>query len=121
MEKKEQEEQEAFIRVVKEMGWYVLRTRTGFPFQLFTVELKKILFVKLFFFSTNRGLGNAARLASGTWKRRKGVTTSSKTNLSPTVLEHAGGTADLYSCICGCHFCYRCGRVPYGNHGECAM
>ncbi|GAB1311338.1 hypothetical protein MFIFM68171_01548 [Madurella fahalii] len=25
------------------------------------------------------------------------------------------------ACICGCHFCYRCGRAPYGNHGECAM
>ncbi|KAL2159252.1 hypothetical protein VTH06DRAFT_2687 [Thermothelomyces fergusii] len=24
-------------------------------------------------------------------------------------------------CICGCHFCYRCGRAPYSNHGDCAM
>ncbi|KAH6854529.1 hypothetical protein B0I37DRAFT_422109 [Chaetomium sp. MPI-CAGE-AT-0009] len=24
-------------------------------------------------------------------------------------------------CFCGCHFCYRCGKAPYGNHGECAM
>ncbi|KAK3330443.1 hypothetical protein B0H66DRAFT_62607 [Apodospora peruviana] len=24
-------------------------------------------------------------------------------------------------CICGCHFCYRCGKTPYGNHGRCAM
>ncbi|KAK0730731.1 hypothetical protein B0H67DRAFT_48477 [Lasiosphaeris hirsuta] len=24
-------------------------------------------------------------------------------------------------CTCGCHWCYRCGKTPYGNHGPCAM
>ncbi|KAK3372569.1 hypothetical protein B0H63DRAFT_301283 [Podospora didyma] len=24
-------------------------------------------------------------------------------------------------CTCGCHFCYRCGKAPYDNHGPCGM
>ncbi|KAK0655594.1 hypothetical protein B0T16DRAFT_14890 [Cercophora newfieldiana] len=25
------------------------------------------------------------------------------------------------SCMCGTHWCYRCGKAPYDNHGPCAM
>ncbi|KAK4451514.1 hypothetical protein QBC34DRAFT_57111 [Podospora aff. communis PSN243] len=25
------------------------------------------------------------------------------------------------SCVCGIHWCYRCGKAPYDNHGPCGM
>ncbi|KAK0632507.1 hypothetical protein B0T14DRAFT_34942 [Immersiella caudata] len=36
------------------------------------------------------------------------------------VVEKTDGCNHI-SCVCGTHWCYRCGKAPYDSHGPCAM
>ncbi|KAM7190265.1 hypothetical protein V8F20_009772 [Naviculisporaceae sp. PSN 640] len=37
------------------------------------------------------------------------------------MVEKIEGCNHIHCVKCGTHFCYRCGKAPYGNHGPCAM